>query len=557
MKDLSVLKLLDKLARLFNKLGIDYPAMRRILQVKLIMDERRVPTILSSDKKNEGKNSFKSSLFLYGFIGLFIGLLTIPPLPLFLTMNIVIGTIMFMVMATMISDFSAVLLDVKDKNVLLPRPLDSKTINAAKVLHIVIYLITITLSISGPALIIGSIKHGIVWGLIFLVELILICFFVVFFTSILYLAILWLFDGEKLKDIINYFQILLAAFMLISYQLIGRIFDLSHVTVTFNPVWWHFLIPTTWFAAPFTLFIEHNYTEYFARLSLLAIVIPGLTIVLYIVLVIPYFEGKLQKLASNSGTIRPGNIRTKLYRATAQLLCSNPTEAAFYRFTQDMLANERKLKLRLYPHLAFAAIMPLVIMSGSVKNVGSWSDFTSQISGGGDYFFALYMTAAFLVLTPTMLSASQDFRGAWIYRTLPLESPVPVLKGALKGLMCRVILPVYMFIALILVLICGYAIIPDIILIFINMLLLIMIIFKMNNKELPFYRDFQTSQDLNFIGVMMISFMICGACAILHLFLRTVTLGVAINIIISLGLLSRLYYKSFQITWEDIKKGAV
>gem|GEM_PF-4954363 len=367
MKDFSVLKLLDKLAHLFNKLHVDYPTMRRILQVKLLMDERRVPTILSNSQKPEGKNSFKSSLFLYGFIGLFIGLLMLLPLPLFVTMNIVFGTIMFMVMATMISDFSTVLLDVKDKNILLPRPVDSKSVNTAKIIHIVIYLITITLSISGPALLIGSIKHGIVFTLIFLIELILICFLVVFITSILYLAILSMFDGEKLKDIINYFQILLSAFMLISYQFIGRIFDLSRVTITYDPAWWHFFIPTTWFAAPFTLFIEHNFTGFFTWSSLLGIIIPGLTTLLYVFLVMPYFESKLQKLNSSSGHIRQTNIKEKLQQAAARLLCFSPTESAFYRFTQNMLANERKLKLRMYPHLAFAIIMPFIIMASSIK----------------------------------------------------------------------------------------------------------------------------------------------------------------------------------------------
>lgn len=556
MKDFSVLKLLDKLAHLFNKLHVDYPTMRRILQVKLLMDERRVPTILSNSQKPEGKNSFKSSLFLYGFIGLFIGLLMLLPLPLFVTMNIVFGTIMFMVMATMISDFSTVLLDVKDKNILLPRPVDSKSVNTAKIIHIVIYLITITLSISGPALLIGSIKHGIVFTLIFLIELILICFLVVFITSILYLAILSMFDGEKLKDIINYFQILLSAFMLISYQFIGRIFDLSRVTITYDPAWWHFFIPTTWFAAPFTLFIEHNFTGFFTWSSLLGIIIPGLTTLLYVFLVMPYFESKLQKRNSSSGHIRQTNIKEKLQQAAARLLCFSPTESAFYRFTQNMLANERKLKLRMYPHLAFAIIMPFIIMASSIKNVGSFSDIISHIASG-NYFFGLYMTAAFLAITPTMLSASEEYRGAWIYRALPIESPAPVLKGALKALLSRIILPVYLFTALILILICGARIIPDIILIFINMLILIMLSFKMNNKELPFYRDFQTNQNYTVIGVMILLFIVCGACAGLHLFLQSITPGVAVNIVASLAILSGLWYKSFHITWKDIIKNSL
>jgi hypothetical protein len=167
------------------------------------------------------------------------------------------------------------------------------------------------------------------------------------------------------------------------------------------------------------------------------------------------------------------------------------------------------------------------------------------------------MTAAFLAITPTMLSASEEYRGAWIYRALPIESPAPVLKGALKALLSRIILPVYLFTALILILICGVRIIPDIILIFINMLILIMLSFKMNNKELPFYRDFQTNQNYTVIGVMILLFIVCGACAGLHLFLQSITPGVAVNIVASLAILSGLWYKSFHITWKDIIKNSL
>jgi len=66
----------------------------------------------------------------------------------------------------------------------------------------------------------------------------------------------------KLKDMINYIQILISVFMLVGFQFMGRIFNLTYLTVTFQPAWWHFLIPTTWFAAPFSLFIENNSSQY-------------------------------------------------------------------------------------------------------------------------------------------------------------------------------------------------------------------------------------------------------------------------------------------------------
>ncbi len=557
MKDFTVLKLLDRFHFLFKKMGVDYPIMRRILQVQLTMDERRVPTILTNQKKTRSGNSFKSSLITYGILGFFIGLVMLVPFPLFYKMNVAFGLIIFMVMATMISDFSTVLLDVKDKNILLPRPVDARTINTAKLLHIVIYLFTITMSISGLALLAGLYKYGVAFTLIFMFELVLICCLVVFFTSILYMAILSFFDGEKLKDMINYIQILLSVFMLIGFQFMGRIFNLTGLTITFHPTWWHFLIPTTWFAAPFSLFIENNSSQYFTALSLLALIVPTAAMVLYMTLVIPYFEGKLQKLNSSSMRANKGAaVREKIQRAAANLLCFSQTEKAFYQFTQNMLSNERKLKLRLYPQLAFALVMPFLMLSGMIRGGVSWSDILDDLANSKHYL-AIYWSAIFLASTTTMMSSSENYSGAWIYRVLPIESPVQLLKGALKAFIVKFVIPIYLLIALTFVLLCGLKIIPDLILIFINMIMILLFIFKLNRKELPFYRDFQVTQDTNRVGIMLTSILVCGLCALVHLLLTYVPFGVILNIVLSLVIIMVLWSKSFNITWKEIIKGAI
>jgi len=69
------LKLLDRFQGLFSRLGIDYPVMRRILQVKLTMDARRVPTIVGKSKQSSDssamneRNQFVRSLWVYAIYG--------------------------------------------------------------------------------------------------------------------------------------------------------------------------------------------------------------------------------------------------------------------------------------------------------------------------------------------------------------------------------------------------------------------------------------------------------------------------------------------------------
>ncbi|MCY6354271.1 hypothetical protein [Clostridium sp. ZS2-4] len=146
MKEFKVLKFLDKFKVLFEKFGVDYEIMRKILQMKLVMDGRRIPTIMNkSNKEKEEENSFFKSLGLYALFGLIIVVLIIPKTNLIFQMSCVFGILMFMIMTTLISDFSSVLLDVRDKNIIFSKPVNNKTINAAKFIHVFIYMFSLTI----------------------------------------------------------------------------------------------------------------------------------------------------------------------------------------------------------------------------------------------------------------------------------------------------------------------------------------------------------------------------------------------------------------------------
>ncbi len=553
MKEFRILKLLDRFAYILKRLGIDYSIFRLILKFKLVMDSRRVPTVVANNNKiKEGKNQFKSSLFIYGFMGLFSALLLTMPFPLFYKMNISIGMIIFLLMSTMISDFSSVLLDTREKSILLPRPITPKTLNAAKIIHIIYYLFCITIALAGPSLIIGTFKYGPGFFLIFFIELILICAFVVFLTSIIYTLILKFFDGEKLKDIINYFQIILSVVLLISYQLMGRIFDISELVITISPAWWHYIVPTAWFAAPFSLFLEQELSAYNICLSIAAFAIPIISIGLYTKTVVPHFEKNLQKLNDQSSrNKRVNSSKTAIKEGFIKLLCPTSQERMFYKFTQSTISNERKLKLRLYPSLAFSVFIPFVFMFNAFGRGKSITEAFNNISDGY-YFLGLYISAIMLGSAILILRNSENYKGAWIYRALPLDTPTPIFKGSFKCFLFRFVAPLYLFTSLVFLFIYGFKCLPHILLIFFNMIILMLFIFKASKKELPFYRDFQYTQDGNSLAAVMLSFFITALFGGIHFLFTLVPFGVTINLGISILITILLWRSSFKIAWKNV-----
>jgi len=551
MKEFAILKFLDKISFIFKSLGVDYELMRKILQVKFLMDERRVPTILMDGKNRESKNSFRSALGIYVFLGIFIGLFMLASFPLFIKMNIIIGIIMFMLMTTMISDFSAVLLDVKEKTILLSRPVDAKTLNAAKLVHIITYLFSIAVSISGGALIIGLIRYGILFFLLFLLVIILICGFLILFTALLYYAVITFFSGEKLKDIINYFQILLTVCMTLLYQLTGRIFQMTDVNMSFTPQSWHFFLPSSWFSAPFILLMEHNFNNYFILLSILGIIVPIITLTIYIKAVAPHFEKNLLKLNSGSSHVKKNRKIEAFLRSVSNILCPHQLEKVFFRFTMNMLSNERKLKLSIYPSLVFAIIFPFIFFLSFFHSGIAFADSFEEISTG-KYYLYLYFSVLFLALLFPIISLSENYKGAWVYKALPVDNPAMVFKGAFKAFAVKYIIPVYLWVSLFFIVVFGIKVVVDLVLIFINLIMLMLSIFYSSKKELPFSVDFQYMKKRNRPQVIILSMVLTPVLAGIHYVVLNIPFGIMINIALSLIITGVLWHVSFQMTWNNI-----
>lgn len=552
MQDYWFLKFLDRIEGLFCAMGIDYPVMRRILQVKLVINSRRSVTVISREQ-SERKNSYLASLAVYALMGVFIGVLILLHFPLFLKMSIVMGMIVFLLLTTMISDFSTVLLDVQDRAILLTRPVNVKTLNAAKLLYILYYLAGITLSIAGTSLITGLVKYGVWFFLTMLLILILICSFSLLFTAIFYFTILHLFSGEKLKDIINYFQIILTVFMSVIYQMIGRMFHLIDLNVQTRLQWWSFLLPSSWFAAPFTILFSNERGAAYFLLSAIGIIVPVAALILYIKVAAPAFERNLQRLTNTGGGRAKG--LSGLHKISG-LICRNREERVFFEFTCSMLKSERKLKLRLFPNLTLGVILPFVMLLSMVHADTSISSFVQTVSQGKYYLYAYCSVVAYSMLFP-LLSRSEGYRGAWLYRAMPVDQPGLVFKGAMKAFLYKYIIPFYLLTCAAFVMLWGTRIIPDLLVIFMNLILVMLLVFLLSRKELPFSRDFRTGQDEGAIGTALLAILLCGGMAAAHdLLITRLNYGAAINFGISSVLTIFFWRRCFCMDWHRIVRDA-
>jgi ABC-2 type transport system permease protein len=197
-----ILNIMDQFKWLFRLLKVDYKKFRIILWTKLTDDNRQEKSIVQRKSKKEMSNSLGMVAFVYAFIGVMIGLMLLGIQDLFVAMVLVFAIIMVMTAVALISDFTSVLLDTTDNAILLPRPVDSRTLVVARLAHIVIYIMMITLSLSAASILIGTFKFGPVYTIVFFISLMFSVLFVVFVANVFYLLLMKISGGEHFRDII-------------------------------------------------------------------------------------------------------------------------------------------------------------------------------------------------------------------------------------------------------------------------------------------------------------------------------------------------------------------
>ncbi len=509
MKDFKVLQLLDKMQFIFRKMGIDYSIMRQILHIKLTMDERKVPTIFNQNKKDQ-KNSYFKSLWIYALYGLIL----IPFMGFgdnyHFQMSIAYGIVIFIVMTTLISDFSSVLLDVRDKSILSTKPINAKTINAAKILHILIYLTYLTIALTAIPLLVSLFTQGILFFLLTVFALIFINIFIVVLTTILYIVILRFFDGEMLKDIINYVQIGLSLVLMIGYQVLIRSFEFVNLEMVVTFKWWSIFIIPMWFAAPYELILNGNNSYFTLVGTIFSVFIPLISIGLYITL-IPTFERNLQKLLSTSKSKKERKSRLKDYFLS--FICRTSEEKAFYRFASLMMKQERDFKLKVYPSLGFSFVIPFIFMFNMMRS--DHVDYSTSISYLNIYFSMLIIPSAVM-----MLGHSAKYKAAWIYKVFPIKDYTDLQKGSLKAFLIKLYIPLYLVLSIVFCFIYGPRIIPDLLIVLVASCLYTIICYMGFENKVPFTKPFDEIGDGQSWKALIL-FIPLGILAFIHYLLAT------------------------------------
>lgn len=510
MKELFVLKILDLFKGIYENFGVNYKVMRLIVQSKLVMDSRRINNNINTEEYKE-KNYFLSSLLVYGIIGLFSAPIIVMNVNPVIKMSLYFGFFMIMVLSIFISDFSNVILDINDKDILSTKGVDDRTLNAAKITHVFIYISLLSLSIGLGALI-ASLRYGIMYFLLLLASIFFIDLLMIIITAFMYLLILRFFNGEKLKDIISTFQVCFILLFTILYQVIIRAFNFIDITFTYTPKLWNILMPPMWFGSNFNILQNEGQEGIMRVMSILSITVPIFALIIYIYL-IPMFEHNLQKL--NDNTYKNTKSKESLTFRISKILCKNKEERAFFNFVYNILNKDRDFKTKIYPSLAIGALMPIIMIASMYDGEGVLH-YIKKISSNSYYLFG-YMSVLMSQTIITTLKFSNQYEGAWIYDVLPIKSRKNIYTGMFKAFIYKLIVPIFVIMSIVFVVLYNVVIITHLVVMFVATIVTCMLTFKFSDKHLPFTSEYKNTNSSENIITMFKSMFCVGILAIIHI----------------------------------------
>jgi ABC-2 type transport system permease protein len=539
-----VLFLVDNLQWLFRILKVDFPSLRSIVEVKMMMENRRPHSLHQKNTQKEDENTFVKSLGFQVFFSFLFGAMLLyfekTAYNLYLYN---FSFIMFMIAFNMISDFIEVLFDTTDNIILIPRPVESKVIWMARLIHISVFIITITLANSLGSIVFTIIELGFLAGLVYFISVILLCLITIFLTGILYLLLTKIVSGEKLKDIIGYAQIFFTISLMVGYQigarLVTNIFKSQEIIIS----WWQYFTPPAWFAALMEVVVNHHFETPYMVFITLILTVPFVSLFLMNKYLAPLFAKSLseygtpEKIEKQVQSTQNGSFLSFLSKKCTK----GSLENAAFTFVWQITNRDRKFKIRAYP--IFGLMIYYIFQL-----------FSNDRSTGFNKWMVLYYTSFCIYAVSQQIFYSDDWKASWIFRNSPINKPGDILLGGLKVIIIKWAVPVFIFIGIVMFYKFGLEIIDDVIFAFVNTLLYIGVTVSKVDFAMPFSKSIadQNKAAKNFSRIIML-ILVVPIMGGIHFLISKVPYGVIILTPIFLIIALILLKEYRQITWEKIQ----
>jgi ABC-2 type transport system permease protein len=484
-------------AGVYRRFGADMAQLRAILETKLIIDDRTATGLNKVRNQHKEEDTSQATLFTM-FVSLLMGLLFVASFVFdddLTRMTFYFSLFSFMLAMMLITDFSHILIDVKDNYIILPKPVNAQTFLIARLLHIIIHMTKILIPLALPGWIAMWISRG-VWGaIVFIPVMILVTMLTFAFVNALYLLIMRLFSPARINAIITSVQIIFSVIIYGGYQLLPRLIsksvieemDLGHLSV----MW---VFPTYWLGGAWVCLYSFSQEPRLIISLVLSVITPLVAVWVMVRYLAPAFFRKLSLINAGAGNEEKEEKSHKeithsnggLINVVSGACTSSGIERQSFLMTWRLMGRIRDFKLKVYPQIGYmVVIIAMFIIRDNGKfdaeELLEWSGRTKATILLAIYFSSLvYMSAVY------QLPYYANFKAAWIYYSSPLVRPGVILQGAVKACLVRFLVPLVLILAILGISFYGPRLIPNLLFGFSNIFLASVLYSRLVFDKLPF-----------------------------------------------------------------------
>lgn len=535
-----------------EKMDADYDQFIRILQLKLTLDNRQMKG-LGNHSKNETENAMTKQSFVQMMLGIFFALLLLMIKSPFTYYYFAHSFLMVMMAMMIIAEFTTILFDTSENVIIQPLPIKGNTISLARNAHVLLYLSMMAFNFSVVSIIVAITKFGIVSALVFLFSIGLNVLFTLFLANMLYLVIMRFASGEKLKNLLMYFQIVIAILFMSFYQFGINLVDKTQIqNMVMSVNWYTYLIPPAFFSGLVDAFTSFVFDTRHCIFIVEALIVPIAGIYLTGKYLTPVFNRKLMDLEQGDRVSKVKTEKTHQslwYRMMLTIFVHRQEEKASFKLVWTMSGRERLFMQTFLPSLGFIVIMIAVqFFRKSSFNV-------DKLVQTPMYLFILYALMLVTASLPAALLLGNNRHASWLFKTMPLSSPAHYFKGFIKAAFARFFMPFYLLVSVGICVLWGYKAIPDVVIALLSIYLITLLFYYIQQLAFPFTNEKRASEGgANFIKVMGL-IIIAVMLGFIHFFLlRWFNYANLLLIPFYLGLIyyvNRVFvYK--KINWEEV-----
>lgn len=545
---------------LWKSMGADIGQLEAILHTKLLMDDRKPLSMAmgrNSGQKKERKYSSLTNMLLFSVMGIFYAFPLAIVSDRIFSVTIYFSMVLVMLTMMLITDFSSVLFDSRDKYILFPRPVNDSTLVLARLLHVFVYLVRIIIPMCAAGWIMLGYRDGWKSAALFPVPMILMVFIALFVVNSVYLLVLRLVRPEKFKDAINYFQVVTSVIFFASVYLLPRLFDTDHPH-QFNILdypWLRF-VPSYWLASCWSWIGYSAVLPGAGLYSIAAIAVPLLFIYITVKWLSPQFAKRISGIdAVTSGEGAPPGVKQKapgkLYLKLAYLFNRSDDARAGFMIAWLQTNRSRSFRMRVYPTFAYIPVYFVYLLS---SNHRGFSGMFHHLGETPLQLLLLYMSSFVMITALTYMTMSDQYKASWVYYSTPVAIPGKIMLGAFKAIWVKYFMPFFIVLSGFILYVWGVNVLWDILLAFVNVTLFVSCMARVSHRQLPFSMMEQMKQGGARILKSFIIMIVPAALGFGHYFSLNLLWLKLIFLVLSSILLWLVWDSYANTSWANVMK---